>query len=216
MFCTKCGAEISDNAQFCTVCGTTIENISKEQSESETERLERVIKEINGQKPLNKLLDELLSDVKEQPELYATYKTENLDSDINQQKDFYQVSDLLNGENKSSNINNQFDEKNSINMMKKNKNITNKETNEEWLDEDAVREIQSIARKESVEQVSNNHDEMLPDGIPDWLDEIKAEEEEELYRQKFHLFEHPILVTSIVAFLMLISSVAFVLKTFDL
>ena len=50
-------------------------------------------------------------------------------------------------------------------------------------------------------------EDLLPDGTPEWFDEIRQEEEYEEYKSKFHITEHPLIVTSLVAFLMVIISI---------
>lgn len=91
--------------------------------------------------------------------------------------------------------------------------------NDEWLNEEAIREIQNISK----DQEEKNEDGVLPDGRPEWFDEIKEAEKkaekaekQAMYKRRFRFFEHPILVTSIVAAIMAIFSANFLLKTFTI
>lgn len=93
-------------------------------------------------------------------------------------------------------------------------NKNREQTNDEWLNDEALREIQNISKEPEPVQ-SYEDDQMLPDGKPEWLEQIKQEEEEERYRQSFHFFDHPVLVTSIVAFIMAVASASFLLTTFN-
>ena len=59
---------------------------------------------------------------------------------------------------------------------------------------------------QSVNEPEPNED-LLQDGTHEWLDEIKQEEEYEEYKRKFHITEHPLILTSIVALFMVIFSI---------
>ncbi len=95
---------------------------------------------------------------------------------------------------------------NKYSNIKTNNSYNDKQENEEWLNPEAIEEIWNTPQGVN-EPVQNQDDDLLPDGTPEWLDEIKREEEYEEYRSKFHIMEHPLILTSIVAFLMLLISI---------
>ncbi len=81
--------------------------------------------------------------------------------------------------------------------------VEQKEDDDEWLNPEAIKEIWNVPQ-------GNNQppkEDLLPDGTPEWFDEIRQEEEYEEYKSKFHITEHPLIVTSLVAFLMVIISI---------
>ena len=63
-----------------------------------------------------------------------------------------------------------------------NNSYNDNQENEEWLNEEAIKEIWNVPQ--SVNEPEPNED-LLPDGTPEWLDEIKQEEEYEEYKSKF-------------------------------
>ena len=87
---------------------------------------------------------------------------------------------------------------------KNNNSYNDNQENEEWLNEEAIKEIWNVPQ--NVNEPEPNED-LLPDGTPEWLDEIKQEEEYEEYKSKFHITEHPLILTSIVALFMVIFSI---------
>lgn len=155
MFCTKCGAKIyNDNAEFCSVCGAALkQDSSYTQYESETQKINRVINQINGEKSVNQLFNDFMTDRQN----YMSY------------------------------------------------NDDNPKQEEEWLNAEAINEIWNVPQ--SHHEIENSSDELLPDGTPEWLNEIKQEEEYQEYKSKFHLMEHPLICATLVAFLMVVISI---------
>lgn len=81
--------------------------------------------------------------------------------------------------------------------------VEQKEDDDEWLNPEAIKEIWNVSQGNNQPQ----KEDLLPDGTPEWFDEIRQEEEYEEYKSKFHITEHPLIVTSLVAFLMVIISI---------
>lgn len=129
-------------------------------------------------------------------------ETEKINRLIDEIKEEKSVNELFNDfmlETKNKpNINKYSDVKNNGSYNDK------QESEEEWLNPEAIKEIWNVPQ--NVDEPEQNED-LLPDGTPEWLDEIKQEEEYEEYRSKFHIMEHPLILTSIVAFCMAIFSI---------
>lgn len=131
------------------------------------------------------------------------------DNSISYESETQKINRLINKINKEKSVNHSF---NSFMSDRKNDDFEsdyninqNKQEEEEWLNPEAISEIWNIPQGANENQ--NTDEDLLPDGTPAWLDEIKQEEEYQEYKSKFHLMEHPLIFTSIVAFLMLITSI---------
>ena len=285
MVCKKCGAELPYNSKVCKVCGTVIS--AGNGFETQTERFNRIVNEVQSSKsenePLNKLLEDLLAEVKEKPEAYATYKPQSQSGTTNQPLRQQTASPLTQQSKATSPLRQQTASpltqqskatsplrqqtaspltqqakatsplrqqtaspltqqakatsysrpqattqsrqtgdvrtvyKSGYQSARTNPPIRQtpaskpdsygfkNQEQDEWLDPEAVREIWGTNNTNARPTRYEQQDDMLPDGSPDWLNEIRAEEQEE-EKPRFSLANHPLIAGTIMTLAVVVIS----------
>lgn len=194
MFCTKCGAKMyDDNAEFCSVCGAALKQQNNSTSyESETEKINRLVDEIKQEQKEEKSVNDLFNDfLKELENKSQEYKSDFTQKDI--QPNPVESKPVIEPQVIKSKTT--LVEPKPIQL----KTANTKQTEEEWLDPEAIQEIWSVPQN----NIKPQNQTLPPVEQTDWIDDINEDE----YENKFHLMEHPLIFTSIVAFFMAMISI---------